>query len=116
MVWVSVDPQFPGNALTHRPFLLKYIVEGKLKSDPMVLGALDYLGKIGTEPIDTAAFEAAGGVGQETTPEQIKEAVAAVIEAKRDELLEQRYRLDIGPLLADVRKQYPFGDMKLAKV
>uniref|UniRef100_A0A7S0NAU1 glutamine--tRNA ligase n=1 Tax=Pyramimonas obovata TaxID=1411642 RepID=A0A7S0NAU1_9CHLO len=107
--------KFPGNALSHRPFLLKYIIDGKLKSDPMVLGALDYLGKLGSEPVNVDAFEAAGGVGQETTPEQIKEAVTAVIEAKRDELLEQRYRLNIGLLLADVRKQYPFGDMKLAK-
>eukprot|EP00959_Pyramimonas_sp_CCMP1952_P044284 925268-Pyramimonas_sp.AAC.3 len=82
----------------------------------MVLGALEYLGKIGTEPVDVDTFENAGGVGQETTPEQIKDAVTAVIEARRDELLEQRYRLNIGLLLGDVRKQYPFGDMKLAKV
>jgi glutaminyl-tRNA synthetase len=95
--------------------VLKYIVEGKLKSDPMVLGALEYLGKVGTEAVDVDAFESAGGVGVETTAEQIKEAVTAVIEAKRDELLEQRYKVNVGLLLGDIRKQYPFGDMKLAK-
>ena len=56
--------------VTHR-----YITEGKLKSDPMVLGALEYLAKHGDDELDIEAFEAAGGVGQEINPTQIREAV-----------------------------------------
>ncbi|KAK3245193.1 hypothetical protein CYMTET_45224 [Cymbomonas tetramitiformis] len=111
-----VATKFPPNAIVHRPTVVKYIKEEKIKTDPMVLGALEHLKKLGAEALDVTAFEEASGVGQEVTAEQILAAVAGVMEKNNAQLLEQRYRVNVGLLLAEVRLQYPWGDLKLAKV
>eukprot|EP00854_Cymbomonas_tetramitiformis_P004421 gene4421-5430_t len=111
-----VATKFPPNAIVHRPTVVKYIKEEKIKTDPMVLGALEHLKKLGAEALDVTAFEEASGVGQEVTAEQILAAVAGVMEKNNAQLLEQRYRVNVGLLLAEVRLQYPWGDLKLAKI
>lgn len=61
-----------------------------MQSNAQLDGALEFLGKLGSEALDRAAFEEAAGVGVEVTPEQLRAAVAEVIEAHRERLLEER--------------------------
>ena len=58
-----VCPQFPGNALVHRPALLEYIGSDRIAGNAQLDGALEYLGALGAQPLDVAAFERAAGVG-----------------------------------------------------
>lgn len=55
--------QFPINASAHRPVLLEYVMNDKMKSNAQLEGAFEYLKKVGSTPVDRAALEAASGVG-----------------------------------------------------
>lgn len=57
---------------------------------PQLEGAFEALKRVGGEPLDAAELEAAAGVGVVVTPEQIRDAVAAAIEDKKDPLLQER--------------------------
>lgn len=61
-----------------------------MQSVPQVDGAHDYLKRVGPSPLDVAALEAACGVGITISPAQIKDAVAAAVEANKAKLLEER--------------------------
>ncbi|KAF8065733.1 Glutamine--tRNA ligase [Scenedesmus sp. PABB004] len=100
----------PANALVHRPMLLAYVAEDKIKSMPQLDGAFEYLRKLGGEPADAASFEAAAGVGVVVSAEEIAAAVAAAIEPKRDALLEERYQFNTNVLLAPVTKALRWAD------
>lgn len=64
------------------------------QSDPMVIGAMGYLGTVGAEAVDAAALELAGGIGQEVSAEQMMAEAAAVIDKNRERLLTERYRVN----------------------
>jgi glutaminyl-tRNA synthetase len=52
-----------------------------------------------TDPIDIGKFEETCGVGVVYTPEQIKKSVTELLEVHRKELLEKRYKTNLGFLL-----------------
>jgi glutaminyl-tRNA synthetase len=53
--------------------------------------------------------------GVEVSLTDIKAAVADVIKSNKDVLLAERYRVNIGTLLKDVRSKLPWADGKLLK-
>jgi len=111
----TVATKFPANALKHRPTVCKYISKNEIKTIPQVEAAHGFLGLVGPESYDVAEFEKKCGVGVEVSPAEIKEAVAAVIVVNKDLLLEERYRVNVGILLSQVRAKLPWADGKLAK-
>ena len=82
--------QYPGNALPHRPVLLAYVRDERIRSNAQLDAAHEFLGKLGALPLDVPAFEAATGVGVEVAPEELSAAVAVAVEANRDKLAEER--------------------------
>ncbi|CAM6111796.1 unnamed protein product [Calypogeia fissa] len=111
----SVATKFPNNALKHRPALLKYVTEGKIKSIPQLEAAFAFLSKVGPEPYNAADLEKACGVGVEVSPEEIRNAVKSVISKNKDLIVEQRYRVNVGILLGQVRALEPWADGKAVK-
>ncbi|NWT45736.1 SYQ ligase, partial [Chroicocephalus maculipennis] len=77
--------------------------------------ALEYLRSHPLEPLDTADFEQACGVGVCVTPEQIEEAVEAVIGQHRAELLAERYHFNMGLLMGEARSRLRWADGKTIK-
>ncbi|KAJ0725690.1 putative glutamine--tRNA ligase [Helianthus annuus] len=111
----TVATKFPANALVHRPTLLTYIVSSKIKTPAQVEAAFAFLSVTGSENIDISKFEEACGVGVEVSEEDIEHAVNEVFEEKESAIKEQRYRTNVGELIAHVRKKQPWADPKTVK-
>ncbi|XP_055594275.1 probable glutamine--tRNA ligase [Uranotaenia lowii] len=103
-------------SVVYLKFLVDNIVQRKLDTGIRVDAALEYLLVHGTsKTIDLAAFEKACGVGIVVTPEEIDRTVESVISKNKDAIVEQRYRFNIGKLLAETRNLLPWADGKAVK-
>ncbi|OCT85866.1 glutamine--tRNA ligase [Xenopus laevis] len=96
-------------------FLVEYIASKKISTDLQLNAALDYVKAHPLDPIDTVHFEKECGVGVTVTPEQIEEAVEAVIQKFKAQLLAERYRFNMGLLMGDARNQLKWADGKIIK-
>ncbi|AAG28798.1 glutaminyl-tRNA synthetase (glnrs), putative [Arabidopsis thaliana] len=111
----SVATKFPTNALVHRPTLLKYIVNSKIKTPAQLEAAFAFFASTGPEDFKLNEFEEACGVGIEVSPEDIEKAVKGIFEENKKTILEQRYRTNVGELFGHVRKSLPWADPKIVK-
>ncbi|CAI9605285.1 unnamed protein product, partial [Staurois parvus] len=102
-------------------FLVGYIIRKKIGTDLQLNGtltaiaALDYVKGHPVDPIDVADFEKECGVGVVVTPEEIEEAVEAVIQTYKEQLLEERYRFNMGLLMGEARNRLKWADGKIIK-
>ncbi|KAM9272190.1 glutamine--tRNA ligase [Cariama cristata] len=99
----------------HLGFLVGYIARREILTDLQLSAALEYLRSHPLEPLDVADFERACGVGVCVTPEQIEEAVEAVISEHRAELLAERYHFNMGQLMGEARSRLRWADGKTIK-
>lgn len=99
----------------HMELIIKYISENKLDTTQRVDCSLEFLRSSISESIDILAFEKSCGVGIIVTPEKIKEVVQSIITENKNELLEKRYKFNIGGLMQEVRKQLAWADGKAIK-
>jgi glutaminyl-tRNA synthetase len=98
----KIKPQI----LSHLPLLVKLIVENKLDTPMRVDAALDYLltnNATQGSPVNQLELEQTCGVGVIITPEKIDKAVEKQIKLNETEILEKRYRFNVGKILQDVR-------------
>eukprot|EP01116_Phalansterium_solitarium_P013460 TRINITY_DN30823_c0_g1_i1.p1 TRINITY_DN30823_c0_g1~~TRINITY_DN30823_c0_g1_i1.p1 ORF type:complete len:773 (-),score=346.87 TRINITY_DN30823_c0_g1_i1:174-2492(-) len=103
----KLRPPSPGAA--HRALLVKYVVEakvGKVNLD----AAIEYLVKLAADPFDAADFELQCGVGVVLSSDDIRRGVAAVLDAEKAALVEQRYAYPVGKLLAAARGALKWAD------
>nr|KAF6475850.1 hypothetical protein HJG63_016232 [Rousettus aegyptiacus] len=84
-------------------FLVSYIANKKIHTEPQLSAALEYVRSHPLDPIDVVDFEQECGVGIVVTPEQIEEAVEVAINRHRPQLLTERYRFNMGL----VRTRFP---------
>ncbi|XP_050935511.1 glutamine--tRNA ligase-like isoform X3 [Cucumis melo] len=110
----SVATKYPANALIHRPILLDYITSNKVKTPAQLEAAFSFFSAAGSE-IKLNEFESACGVGVEVSVEEIEKTVNEVFEERKNEILEQRYRTNVGDLFGHVRKKHPWADPKIVK-
>lgn len=99
----------------HICLIVKYISENKLDTTQRIDCSLEFLRSSISENIDVVEFEKSCGVGIVVTLEEIKQVVEYNISKNKDELLEKRYKFNIGGLMQDVRKQLPWADGKAIK-
>ncbi|XP_063282773.1 glutamine--tRNA ligase [Pelobates fuscus] len=96
-------------------FLVEYIASKKISTDLQLNAALDYVKSHPVDPINAADFEKECGVGVTVTPEQIEEAVETVIQKCKTQLLEERYRFNMGLLMGEARNKLKWADGKTIK-
>ncbi|XP_053576782.1 glutamine--tRNA ligase [Bombina bombina] len=96
-------------------FLVGYITSKKISTDLQLNAALDYVKAHPLDPIDVANFETECGVGVTVTPEQIEEAVEGVIQKYKSQLLDERYRFNMGLLMGEARSKLKWADGKIIK-
>ncbi|CAH2312770.1 glutamine--tRNA ligase [Pelobates cultripes] len=96
-------------------FLVEYIARKKIGTDLQLNAALDYVKSHPVDPINAADFEKECGVGVTVTPEQIEEAVETVIQKCKTQLLEERYRFNMGLLMGEARNKLKWADGKTIK-
>lgn len=111
----TVATKYPANALKHRPGFLKYITDGQVKNTPQLEAAFSFFSGIGPDSFDKQEFEKHCGVGVEVTAEEVKKTVEAVVEENKSLILAERYRINVGMLLGQVRKELPWADGKAVK-
>ncbi|CAM8973766.1 unnamed protein product [Rhodiola kirilowii] len=111
----TVATKFPKNALIHRPTVLGYVVSSKIQTAAQLDAALEHLATTDPDEFDLAVFEQACGVGVVVSAEEIESAVNEIFEARKNEILEKRYRINVGELLRDVREKLKWADTKLIK-
>ncbi|XP_033322525.1 glutaminyl-tRNA synthetase isoform X1 [Megalopta genalis] len=97
------------------PFVVKYIFENKLDTIQRVDAALGYLLHHVGEVHNISNFEEECGIGIVVTPEEIETEVEKVIEEHKSEILDKRYRFNIGPLMQHVRNNLKWADGKAIK-
>jgi len=85
--------------------------DGGLASTKHVDGGLQYLAGLDGKPIDVAELKLSSGVGVVVTEEQVREAVASVIEKEKAQLEKQRYMYSEARLYVPVKN---VGSMKWA--
>lgn len=96
--------------------LVRKIVDKSLDTSLRVDTALEYVLANATKPtFDEAAFDAACGVGITVTPEEIEKAVEITISKYRDDIVQNRYRFNVGKLLTELRAALPWVDGKALK-
>ncbi|XP_044512898.1 glutamine--tRNA ligase [Gracilinanus agilis] len=96
-------------------FLVGYVTNKKILTDLQLSAALEYLRSHPLDPIDTVDFDRECGVGVTVTPEQIEEAVEAVICQHREQLLRERYHFNMGVLMGEARTALKWADGKTIK-
>ncbi|XP_053691600.1 probable glutamine--tRNA ligase [Sabethes cyaneus] len=100
----------------HLELLIRYIVEHKLDTGVRIDAALEFILTNGpNKSIDIEQFDKACGVGIIVSPEEIDSAVESVIEKHKTAILDQRYRFNVGKLLAETRGLLPWADGKAIK-
>lgn len=104
-------------SLIHLDLLTSLVASNKLDSTVRVDCALEFVLNHGVTntKIDVAALEKHCGVGIVVTPEEIDKAVEEVLTKHMSDLLEQRYRFNVGKILQDVRTKLPWADGKAVK-
>ncbi|XP_069822884.1 glutamine--tRNA ligase [Dendropsophus ebraccatus] len=96
-------------------FLVEYIINKKISTDLQLNAALEYVKGHPLDPINISDFERESGVGVTVTPEQIEEAVEAVIQKYKEPLLAERYRFNMGLLMGEARNRLKWADGKIIK-
>ncbi|XP_050535028.1 probable glutamine--tRNA ligase [Daktulosphaira vitifoliae] len=100
----------------HLSLMVSYISNDKLDTIQRIDCALEYLrSSISETEINLPDFEKTCGIGIVVTPEQIEQTVKSIITQSKNELLEKRYKFNIGGLMQEVRKQLPWADGKTVK-
>ncbi|XP_006873679.1 PREDICTED: glutamine--tRNA ligase isoform X2 [Chrysochloris asiatica] len=97
------------------PFLVGYIASKKIHTEPQLSAALEYVRGHPLDPINTVDFERECGVDVVVTPEQIEEAVEAVINRHQSQLLVERYHFNMGLLMGEARAVLKWADGKMIK-
>lgn len=111
-VCCKIKPQI----IHHLEFLVRNICERKLNTGVRVEAALEYLLANGTSrDVDVAQFEKACGVGIVVTAEEIDRAVEKAISTRKNDILQQRYRFNVGKMLEEIRASLPWADGKAIK-
>ncbi|CAG8779967.1 37058_t:CDS:2, partial [Racocetra persica] len=90
------------DASPHLGYLARAISDNRLTSSDQVTAAIKFA-ETANEEINDEEFNRACGVGVVVTPDQITAAIASHLEANKDALISERYKL-LGPLLAQARQ------------
>ncbi|CAG8729409.1 3333_t:CDS:2, partial [Cetraspora pellucida] len=90
------------DASAHLGYLARAISDNRLTSSDQVAAAIKFA-ETAKEEINDEEFNRACGVGVVVTPDQITVAIASHLEANKDSLISERYKL-LGPLLAQARQ------------
>lgn len=104
-------------SLGHIDLLVSLIVANKLDTTLRVDCALEFVLNHGVTNanINVADLEKHCGVGVVVTPEEIDKIVEETLSKNKSELVEQRYRFNVGKILQDVRSKLPWADGKAVK-
>lgn len=104
-------------SMQHLDLLVALIADNKLDTNVRVEFALEFVlnHSVKGTSIDVPELEKFCGVNVVVTPEEIEKVVEELINKHKSELIEQRYRFNVGKILADVRAKLPWADGKAVK-
>uniref|UniRef100_A0A2M4A5E2 glutamine--tRNA ligase n=1 Tax=Anopheles triannulatus TaxID=58253 RepID=A0A2M4A5E2_9DIPT len=96
--------------------LVRKIVDGSLDTSLRVDTALEYLlANVAKGSFDEAEFDKRCGVGIVVTPEEIERAVEEALVKHKEDIVQQRYRFNVGKLLTEIRHSLAWVDGRALK-
>lgn len=96
------------------PMVVKYIVTNKIDSQLQIDAALEYL-LSHLKDFDVKDFESACGIGIIVSPEDIERVVEKFITKHKNDLMDKRYRFNVGLIMQEVRNELSWADGKAIK-
>lgn len=96
-------------------FLADNIAKSKICTELQLAAALEFVKSHPQDPINQREFEEVCGVGVVISPEQIEDAVEKVIKKHKEQLLNERYRFNMGLLMGEARGALKWADGKVVK-
>uniref|UniRef100_A0A4W5LJB8 Glutamine--tRNA ligase n=1 Tax=Hucho hucho TaxID=62062 RepID=A0A4W5LJB8_9TELE len=96
-------------------FLTDHIAQRKICTELQLAAALEFVKSHPQDPINQKEFESLCGVGVVITPEQVEDKVEKVIKKHKDQLLQERYRFNMGLLMGEARGGLMWADGKMIK-
>ncbi|KAJ8016146.1 hypothetical protein DPEC_G00004160 [Dallia pectoralis] len=96
-------------------FLTDQIAQRKISTELQLAAALEFVKGHPQDPINQKEFDSLCGVGVVITPEQIEDKVEQVIKKHKDQLLQERYRFNMGLLMGEARGGLMWADGKMIK-
>lgn len=99
----------------HKGVLVKYVADKKITTELQLNAALDFLLSHPEVAVNFAALDEACGVGVVVTPEEIEQTVEKIFAKYREQLLEKRYRFNVGTLMGDAKVALKWADGKAVK-
>lgn len=109
----KLKPQTAG----HLPLLVQLILSKKLDNTVRIDASLEFVlsQAQSKREIVVADLEKACGVGIVVTPDQIEGVVGKILAKNKEEIAVQRYRFNVGKIMADVRAELQWADGKHVK-
>ncbi|KAI6653275.1 Glutamine--tRNA ligase-like [Oopsacas minuta] len=98
----------------HFPFIIKYILNSKIKTDAKFSAAIQYI-KSNFRSINPPEFEQFCGIGIEVSVGEVENCVDQLIETNKDVILQRRYRYNKGEMVGKVRAVLKWADGKVIK-
>ncbi|KAL1021535.1 hypothetical protein UPYG_G00014510 [Umbra pygmaea] len=96
-------------------FLTDQIAQRKICTELQLAAALEFVKGHPQDPINQKEFDTLCGVGVVITPEQIEDKVEQVIKKHKEQLLQERYRFNMGLLMGEARGGLMWADGKMIK-
>jgi len=93
-------------------YIAKKIASKDLATNDQVQAAVKYVANV--DEIDEAKFNEECGVGVVVSQEEIQAAIKALLDSRKDELIEKRYTL-VGQLLGSLRGQLKWANAQMLK-
>eukprot|EP00743_Colponemidia_sp_Colp-15_P001026 GILK01001132.1.p1 GENE.GILK01001132.1~~GILK01001132.1.p1 ORF type:complete len:787 (+),score=153.39 GILK01001132.1:47-2407(+) len=103
-----------GSLQRNRKIVAEYIGQEKIRTLAQFDASVEFLKRLGLADLEVSSFEHATGVGVVVTPDEIREVADALLEARRTQLMEERYMFSTGELLRALREKLPWADGKEA--
>lgn len=115
MLYYYLAPKVKPVIENHLPFIVKNITGRKIVNNKQVDAALEYFTSYTSEDIDVKAFEEYCGIGIEVTSEEIEQCVEEIIQKHKNEIIDKRYKFNVGAVLEEIRKKLKWADGRIVK-
>ncbi|KAG8226455.1 hypothetical protein J437_LFUL003447 [Ladona fulva] len=115
MLLYHLATRIKSQILHHIPVIVEYIASGGLNTNERIDAALDYLLSKPGDLVIKKELEDACGIGVVVSAEQIEEEVTKAVTKYKEDLMEKRYRFNIGLIMQETRSKLRWADGKAVK-
>jgi len=111
----ALATKLPKQALPHLPLLSSLVAKKSLDQEAKLLAAIAFVQSSAGGSVDLEKLKKQCGVGVVVTHDAVEELVKRLVAKHKEEMTEQRYRFNLGPLLGQAKAELLWADTKKLK-